>query len=80
MEKSNGGSLELRFDKVTGLLAEKRFSVPSGLFGGRSVVWRVCYEDYAQWNGKTYARIIRLKNRRLHYAISTRVTEMRIKQ
>jgi len=77
-EKSNGGTLQYRYDKATGLLLGKRFSVPSLFLQARSVVWVVSYENYAKSNGMTYAQVIRLKNRRLHYALSTRVTGMRI--
>jgi predicted exporter len=72
------GIVEYRFDRMTGLLAEKRFSVPRRLLPGRTVVWRVNYEDYAAASGKCYPKSVRFKNRQWHYAVSTRVREMRV--
>jgi hypothetical protein len=77
-EQASSGILEYRFDKSTGLLAEKRFSLPCKFPPGRTVIWVARYQDYAKQRGWTYANFVSLKNRKLHYAISTRVREIRI--
>jgi hypothetical protein len=74
------GTLQHRFDKDSGLLAEKRLVNRSRCPLGRTVIWVVRYDDYAGARGKTYPRTVRFKHRKLHYAISTRIRKMRIKK
>jgi len=74
---SSGGTLEYRFDPTTGRLLEKRFATPGKFFPGSSVVWRILYEDYAGL--PACPRVIRFKQRHLHYAITLFFKEMRIK-
>ena len=73
------GILQYRLDARTRQLLEKRFSVPRSYLPGRTVVWVVRYEDYVSTRKGTYPQTIRFKQRHLHYAITTRVKEMRIK-
>jgi len=73
------GTLEHRFDQQTGYLLEKRFSVPRKYFFGSSVLWQIRYENYALTGKKAYPRVIRFKQRHLHYAITLFLKEIRIK-
>ena len=77
-EPASGGKVEYRFDKTTGFLLEKRFFVPRKFLPGRTVVWRVLYEDYASVGNNSYPRVIRFKQRARHYAITLFLKEMRI--
>jgi hypothetical protein len=77
-EGSSGGTMEYRFDKNTGFLLEKRFSVSRKILPGSSVVWRILYEDYAPAGRSSYPRIIRFKQREHHYAITLFLKELRI--
>ena len=70
--------MEYHFDKKTGSLLEKRFSVPRGFLPGSNVVWRVLYEDYAAAGSNSYPRVIRFKQRVRHYAITLFLKEMRV--
>jgi hypothetical protein len=62
------------------LLVEKRMSAPCKLLPCPCVVWVATYQDYVTERGKTYPKIVRFKNRKLHYAVSTRVREMRVQE
>ena len=78
--RSDRGTVEYRFDAKTGLLTEKRLIVPGKWLPGRSVDWLVRYEDYRPVSaGKTYPRVIRFKQRRLNYAITIFLKEIRTK-
>lgn len=77
-ESAAGGTMEYQFDKKTGFLLEKRFSVPRGFLPGSSVVWRVLYEDYTSAGNNSYPRVIRFKQRAHHYAITLFLKEMRL--
>jgi hypothetical protein len=74
----SGGTMEYRYDKSTGFLLEKRFSVPRKFLPGSSVVWRVEYGDYAAVGRSSYPRTIRFKQRARHYAIALFLKEMRV--
>ena len=75
---ASGGTMEYRYDKATGFLLEKRFSVPRKFLPGSSVAWCVSYRDYAAVGRSSYPRTIRFKQRARHYAIALFLKEMRV--
>ncbi len=72
------GTVEYRIDKKTGFLLEKRLLVPRKFLPGKSVAWRVLYEDYGAAGVRMYPRVIRFKQRACDYAITLFLKEMRI--
>jgi len=79
-QDTSAGSLEYQFDKATGLLGVKRLSRSSNFLPWCTVIWEARYQNYARIRGRTCAKVVLFKNRKFHYAISTRVREMRILQ